>query len=628
MSEQSAIGRRAFAASLTVVVAVGGALALPQAANAAPELAPVMLVLDASGSMQASMTGGGTKMKAAKEAVHTLVRQAPDDARIGLAVYGTGTGNAAADKAAGCKDVKVVQKVGPLDRSALTATVDGVEAHGYTPIGQSLRVAVAELPAEGQRSIVLISDGEDTCAPPDPCEVARQLHEQGVDLRVHAIGFQVDGKARQQLTCLAQATGGTYVDAPDAASLASGLNRVTQRALRFYEPVGTPVAGTKTPNGAPKLRPGTYLDRIRTDESRFYSADVPPGYTLYASATAVVPPSDQEYFVHISRYDGKECGAKASSGATVAKLPAVSISMQWKAPAGASPPPEPCDRAGAQLVQVILEPVFGGRDPVDTALEVLIGLEPPLRGDAGPPGNTKPVAFNAPAGPARPVVGGGSFSTATALDGSGSYTDTVFENEMVFYRVRLGWGQGLAYRLRLGQQDYHGSGGGVIVTTYWYNPPRSVQASELELYDGKAIPIPDAPRVLASPAVRYRNREVNEVLNEVSVAGWYYLAVRADRDLTDEEAVGVPVTLDLSVNGQAQPEPGYAADAEVFGDQAAGMAAGKPGAAATRGKGGILSTVANTGPLLWAGVPVLLLLLGAFTGLLVVRRHRRSGGAP
>ncbi|MGW3467377.1 hypothetical protein ACWDKQ_02650 [Saccharopolyspora sp. NPDC000995] len=38
-----------------------------------------------------------------------------------------------------------------------------------------LRAAAEALPEEVLRSITLISDGLDTCAPPDPCEVAREL---------------------------------------------------------------------------------------------------------------------------------------------------------------------------------------------------------------------------------------------------------------------------------------------------------------------------------------------------------------------------------------------------------------------------------------------------------------------
>jgi Ca-activated chloride channel family protein len=151
-----------------VGVMTGAVLAAPGTASAAgrtDELAPVVVVLDASGSMAEPIAGGDTKMAAAKDAVHTLVGALPAQARLGMAVYGTGTGSSAGEKAAGCRDVRVVHDVGPLDRPALDAAVDEVEPRGYTPIGQSLRTAAAELPTEGPRSVVLVSDREDTCAP-------------------------------------------------------------------------------------------------------------------------------------------------------------------------------------------------------------------------------------------------------------------------------------------------------------------------------------------------------------------------------------------------------------------------------------------------------------------------------
>ena len=58
-------------------------------------------------------------------------------------------------------------------------------------------------PATTTRRIVLITDGEDTCAPPDPCEVARELAAQGTSLVVDTLGLVPDEKVRKQLICIA-----------------------------------------------------------------------------------------------------------------------------------------------------------------------------------------------------------------------------------------------------------------------------------------------------------------------------------------------------------------------------------------------------------------------------------------
>ena len=91
----------------------------------------------------------------------------------------------------------------------MKSAIERVQARGWTPVGSSLRAAEQDLPASGERTVVLVSDGIDSCAPPDPCDVARELARRGTHLTVHTIGFQIDGQARAQLQCIAEATGGT-----------------------------------------------------------------------------------------------------------------------------------------------------------------------------------------------------------------------------------------------------------------------------------------------------------------------------------------------------------------------------------------------------------------------------------
>lgn len=261
----------------------------PDGSAPGPEFAPTMVVLDASGSMTGPDPSGGTKMQAAQQAVRTMIDATPDAAQVGLAVYGTQTGNSEAERDRGCQDVSVLAPPSALDRAALTGAVDAVTPRGYTPIGQALTVAAEQLPQEGPRSIVLVSDGEDTCAPPEPCEVARDLAGQGLDLVVHAVGFGVDDTARAQLSCAAQTTGGTYTDALDGEALSQVLPRITATALRNYEPTGSPIAGAPAVDGAPVAAPGQHLDTLGQKETRYYSVDVPAGATAYFTATVSYP---------------------------------------------------------------------------------------------------------------------------------------------------------------------------------------------------------------------------------------------------------------------------------------------------------------------------------------------------
>ena len=105
--------------------------------------------------------------------------------------------------------------------------VDAAKAQGYTPIAYSLGQAANDFPADAkERVIVLVSDGKETCQG-DPVVAAKALAAKGIT--VHTVGFIVDTAARGQLQAIAQATGGTYFDAPVGPELPDTLKSGAQR---------------------------------------------------------------------------------------------------------------------------------------------------------------------------------------------------------------------------------------------------------------------------------------------------------------------------------------------------------------------------------------------------------------
>ncbi|WP_345602386.1 vWA domain-containing protein [Pseudonocardia adelaidensis] len=588
------------------------------------ELAPTMVVLDASGSMTGADPAGGTKMDAAKQAVHTFLGAAPDGAPVGLAAYGTATGNSDAERAQGCQDVTVVSPVGPLDRTGLGAAVDRLTPRGYTPIGRALQVAAEQLPQEGPRSIVLVSDGVDTCAPPEPCEVVRTLAGQGVDLVVHAVGFGVDAAARAQLSCIAQATGGTYTDAPDADALRRVLPRVAGSALRNYQPAGTPITGAATVGAAPVAAPGQHLDTIGQHEQRYYSVDVPEGATAYFSATVSFPRlpgvsiTSDFNVLELRTYGeaGEDCHEYENEQATNSSHgEALTVETTWT---GAADPEtgnatgDRCKGGGRYTFALTWDRVSSGV-PERLPVELLVAVEPPVA-DAGPVAVLPTPAFAEPQGPPRPVVGGGSFNVAGALDGSGRYTDTLQRGEFVFYRVQLDWGQALAYRVRFAETPGRSLRNLSPTSTVVYAPSREEISSDNSSYTGSEMVLPSSKPAMTTVPVRYNNRTADDYpARTQSVAGTYYIAVQLGPAAEDPEAaVPVPIQLDVSVSGDPEPGPRYAQVAAPPGGQAP---AGAPNAQAPA----VRTVIAPAG---WVAIGVGALVVIGLVVAVVARRRR------
>ncbi|MFD7496393.1 VWA domain-containing protein [Streptomyces sp. NPDC059832] len=270
---------------LLATLTAGLGSALPAAADEAPAKASpkVELVLDVSGSMRTRDIDGQSRMTAAKQAFNEVLDAVPEQVELGIRTLGADyPGN---DRKVGCKDTKQLYPVGPLDRTEAKTAVATLAPTGWTPIGPALLGAADDLKGgDSTRRIVLISDGEDTCGPLDPCEVARDIAARGIHLVIDTLGLVPNAKIREQLTCIAEATGGTYTAVQHTDELSGRVKQLVDRAA---EPVVTPVAteGADSCSAAPQLKAGLYTDREKFGEHRWYRVDVLPGQELRASVS-------------------------------------------------------------------------------------------------------------------------------------------------------------------------------------------------------------------------------------------------------------------------------------------------------------------------------------------------------
>lgn len=631
MSRSSKLCAALAACLIGLIVAAHHAQAQPTPSEQGPQYAPTMLILDASGSMQRP-DPAGTMMDAAKNAIHNFVGAAPAEAKIGLTTYGTGTGNTDAEKQAGCQDVQVLHRPETLDKAALTTAVDSINASGWTPMGTALRQAAETLPSSGPRSIVLVSDGDDTCSPPDPCAVAQELKQNGIDLVMHAIGFAVDAKARAQLTCMAQATGGTYTDAADGRALERILPRVSASALRNYQPAGTPITGTASYDTAPVATPGQYLDTLGQRETRYWAVDVPAGATAYFSGTVSFPRlpgvqvTEDINVLRLRVYgtDGRDCNVFESQLTTSSSDgEALTVAKTWdgatKEHTGKSD--DTCKGGGRYYFTMTWEKVSAGV-PERLPIELLVGIEPAVI-DGGPITVSPPTDFTEPSGTATPVTGGGSFNTAAILNG-GRYTDTIQQGEFVFYRVRLDWGRSLAYRVHFGANGGNGVENVSNIRTTLYSPIREDIDSDSMAYTGTDAVLP-SKKPMATFPVRYHNRDADQAdTRKQSVAGWYYIAVKVGSTFTEGEQRPVPIRLDLDVTGAQESGPQYttAVTEGVFGENAAPKT-GESTTSASGNSGAVAGAEAESSKH-W--IPLAAIAAGVATAIAAVLVTRRRRG--
>ncbi|MFD8071703.1 VWA domain-containing protein [Streptomyces sp. NPDC059718] len=567
---------RAAACGLLALGALLGPAGAAQAqARTADDGDGLVMVLDSSGSM------AGARMTAARKAVGAVVDALPDGYPTGLRVYGAG-------KEHGCDDTRLLEPVRPLDRDALKQAVAGVRPQGDTPIGLSLEKAAADLPEDGRRTIVLVSDGEDTCGAPEPCEVAARLAGQGVDLdlRIDTIGFQVRGGAREQLECIAEAGHGSYWDAPDAASLVRQLTRASRLSADAYRLQGRRVDGGTSATGAPGLSPGQYVDDIGPGETRWYAMTLDAASTADLAVTAVPRPGVRAAYgdgvelrlAGTGRYPltcgsdtahfGQDEGAMVIGGA-VSRIPGDDRD-------GA------CDRAGRYVLSVHRTSAAGS-DRARWPLELRYGSERPFPAGATPaPAATRygdpPAALT---GAPRDVEGGTGFNDARGV-GRGIWRDTLLPGQTRFYKVRVGWGQRLTYTADFANEPLleGGSTASSFVATAAYGPGRqplgdASGASQRRGYYGRPLSVG-----LGTVPVTWTNRwVVSGGARGARTAGEHYVAVSLGpgaAGLARNAAVGVVLRVDVTGTQLAGPE--YDAPARG-GGSAAGRDGGERAAA-------------------------------------------------
>lgn len=400
----------------------GAGLLVPPAADAQDADGPtVLVVVDASGSMARSDDDGNDLMTDTRTAVDALLDRLPDGSRVGVRAYGHRVGSEEELRDEGCVDTELLAPVGATD-DQVRAALDGLQPSGWTALGSALEAVAGDLDGVDDATVVVISDGEDNCLAPDPCDAATPLAVESPGLVVDTIGLVLDTDvAARQLRCIAAASGGRFATAQDGATLSDVIRRSAVSAIRRHRnrpaastPSATPspvdqvlptrgrpraIEGTDQPEDAPVLEAGRdHHQHVEGATVLHYQlGDVGPGDHLDVQVDRTPSrPRDTEYvtfWADVIDADGRwvsalwpwphgpEVSARLTASVAVLDPPAPYLLRVEVVEVGDGDPPPQDLVIRLQHDPAEVDPVadVAATDPSATAAEPIQGLEAPAQ---------------------------------------------------------------------------------------------------------------------------------------------------------------------------------------------------------------------------------------------------------
>ena len=198
-------------------------LAVPALAQATDQ-GRTILVLDASGSMWGQIDGTN-KIVIARDAIAQMVDNWDAETEIGLVAYGH-------NRDGDCTDIETLIRPNALDAAGFLDQVNQVNPKGKTPLTDAVIHAAELLGFENQKAtVILLTDGLETCDR-DPCAAASALEDRGIDFTTHVIAFDVAAADAPALSCMAENTGGLYLQADNIEGLDQAFKTVAATTIQ------------------------------------------------------------------------------------------------------------------------------------------------------------------------------------------------------------------------------------------------------------------------------------------------------------------------------------------------------------------------------------------------------------
>lgn len=209
----------------------------------------MMILLDASKGMQGKI-GKNSKLTIAKKSLNHILGKSTYKIDVGLTLFGHRSKN-------DCDDIERVIDISLLDKKKFRTTLKSVKAQGKVPILLLLKTVAKEMKYKEQKTtIILISSSQDTCHP-DPCAMVKTLTKKAKDLKIHVLGMKVKKRAKKQLSCIADVTGGRYFTIKNQQGLDSSLEMLIKE-IAYIKPKPKRVY---IPDVMPVLKPIPLLEK-------------------------------------------------------------------------------------------------------------------------------------------------------------------------------------------------------------------------------------------------------------------------------------------------------------------------------------------------------------------------------
>ena len=233
-----------------------------------------VLAIDTSNSMR------GDRFAAAQTAAREFIGSAPDDVYLGIVTFDS--------------DVETVLPP-TQDRAAALAVVDGLELRKKTRLYDGILSAVQQVGTDGQRNVLVLSDGADTTETPIELVTAAI---KDAEVRVDVVALEQDGEALAALQTLARSGSGEVIASDPAALAAAFAEQAAALARQVLVTVQVPRSVERTEATLEVTLPSAdgavtaeAFTTVRTaalaDEITRETPWTPPSWAMYAGPAAV-----------------------------------------------------------------------------------------------------------------------------------------------------------------------------------------------------------------------------------------------------------------------------------------------------------------------------------------------------